>query len=146
MFLHFIFVDVQLLSCVQLFATVACQAPVFHYLPELLKFTSMESMINSVISSSAANFSFCLQSFSASESFPVSCLFTSRGQSVGIWTSATVLPVNVQGWFLLGLTGLISLQSKRLSQESLPAAQFESIDSLVLSPLYDPTFITVHDY
>ena len=55
------------------------------------------------LSSSAALFSFCFQSF------PVSQLFASGGQSIG--TSASVLSVNVQGWFPLGLTGLISLQS-----------------------------------
>ena len=64
------------------------------------------------ISFSATLFSFCLQSFPASESFPMSQLFPSGGQSIG--ASASVLPVNVQGWFPLGLTGLI-LQSKGLS-------------------------------
>ena len=64
------------------------------------------------ISFSATLFSFCLQSFPASESFPMSQLFASGGQSIG--DSASVLPMNVQGWFPLGLTGLI-LQSKGLS-------------------------------
>ena len=64
------------------------------------------------ISSSAALFFFCLQSFPASESFPVNQLFTSGGQSIGDLASASVLPMNIQGWFALGLTGLISLQSK----------------------------------
>ena len=67
-----------------------------------------------IISSSVALFVFCLQSFPGSWSFP-SQLFASGGQSVGVSASATVLPMNIQGWFLLGLTGLISLQSKRLS-------------------------------
>jgi len=65
------------------------------------------------ISSSVIPFS-CLQSFPASGSFPVSQLFTSGGQRIGASASASVLPVNIQGWFPLGLTGLISLQSKRL--------------------------------
>ena len=56
----------------------------------------------------------CLQSFPASGSFPVSRLFTSSGQSIG--ASASVLPMNIQGWFPLGLTGLISLKSKGLSR------------------------------
>ena len=64
---------------------------------------------------SAALFSSCLQSFPASRSFPVSWLFTSGGQSIGASASASVLPVNIQGWFPLGLSGLISLQSKGLS-------------------------------
>ena len=58
------------------------------------------------ISSSAAPFSFCFQSFSASGSFPVSQLFTLSDQNTG--ASASVLPMNIQGWFPLGLTGLIS--------------------------------------
>ena len=66
------------------------------------------------ISSSVVPFS-CLQSFPASVSFPMSWLFTSGGQNIGASASASVLPVNIQDWFPLGLTGLISLQSKRLS-------------------------------
>ena len=65
-------------------------------------------------SSSVVPFSFCLQSFPASGSFPMSQLFTSDGQSIGASASATVLPMNIQGWFLLGLTVLISLQFKGL--------------------------------
>ena len=65
------------------------------------------------ISSSVVPFS-CLQSFPASGSFPVSQLFTSGGQSIG--DSASVLPMNIQHCFPLGLTGVISLQSKGLSR------------------------------
>ena len=61
------------------------------------------------ISSSVTPFSSCLQSFPASRPFPMSQLFASGGQSIGAWTSASVLPMNIQGWFPLGLTGLISL-------------------------------------
>ena len=86
------------------------------------------------ISSSAALFSSCLQSFPAWGSFPVSWLFTSGGQSIGASAPASVLPVNIQDWFPLGLTSLISLLSKGLSQSS-PAPQFKSIDSLALSLL-----------
>ena len=64
------------------------------------------------ISSSVAPFSSCPQSFPASGSFPVCQLFASGDRSVG--ASASVLPMNIQGWFPLGLTGLISLQSKGL--------------------------------
>ena len=66
------------------------------------------------ISSSATTLSFCLQSFPASGSFPMSLLFPSGGQNIG--ASASVLPMNIQDWFPLGLTGLISLLSKRLSR------------------------------
>ena len=69
------------------------------------------------ISSSVIPFS-CLQSFPASGSFPMSQFFTSGGQSIGTSASASVLPMNIQGWFPLGLTGLISLLSKGLSRVS----------------------------
>ena len=65
------------------------------------------------ISSSVFVFSFCLQSFPASESFPMNCLFGSGDQNIG--ASASVLPMNIQGWFPLKLTILISLLSKGLS-------------------------------
>ena len=68
------------------------------------------------ISSSATFFSFCFQSFLASRSFPLSRLFLSGGQSIGASTLASVLSVNIQGWFPLGLTGLISLLSEGLSR------------------------------
>ena len=64
------------------------------------------------ISSSVVTFSSHLQSFPSSGSFQMSLLFASGGQNIG--TSASVLPMNIQGWFPLGLTGLISLQSKGL--------------------------------
>ena len=67
------------------------------------------------ISSSVIPFS-CLQSFPASGSFPMSWLFTSGGQSNGASASASVLPMNIQDSFPLGLPGLISWQSKRLSR------------------------------
>ena len=67
---------------------------------------------HTTISSSATPFSFCLLSFPASGSSPVSQLFTSGGQRIGASASASVLPVNIQSWFPLGLIGLISLLSK----------------------------------
>ena len=68
------------------------------------------------ISSSLVPVSSCLQSFLASGSFLMRQFFTSGGQSIGASTSVSVLPMNIQGWFLLGLTGLISLQSRGLSR------------------------------
>ena len=62
-----------------------------------------------------------LQSFPASGSFPTSQLFKSGCHSIGASASASVLPMNIQGWFPLGLTGLISLQSKGLSSTTLPS-------------------------
>ena len=68
------------------------------------------------ISSSVVSFSSCLQSFPASGSFPMSQLFASHGQRILVSASASVLPMNIQDWFPLGLTGWISLQSKGLSR------------------------------
>ena len=68
------------------------------------------------ISSSVVPFSSCLQSFPASGSFPMSQLLTSNDQSTGPSASASVLPMSIQGWFPLGLTGLITLQSKGFSR------------------------------
>ena len=67
------------------------------------------------ISSPAVPFSFCLQSFPASGSFLMSWLFPSGGQSIGASASASILPMNIQGWFPLRLIDLTSLQSKGLS-------------------------------
>ena len=68
------------------------------------------------ISSSVVPFSSSLQSFSASGSFPMSQLFASGGQSIGVSASASVFPMNIQDWSPLGWTGWISLQSKGLSR------------------------------
>ena len=68
------------------------------------------------ISSSVVPFSSCFQSFPASGSFPMSQFFTSGGQSIGVSASALVLPMNIQDWFPLGLTGWLSSQSERLSR------------------------------
>ena len=68
------------------------------------------------ISSFAALFSFCLKSFPAAGSFPISWLLTAGAQTIWASASASVLPMNIQGWFLLGLTGLMSFQSKGLSR------------------------------
>jgi len=68
------------------------------------------------ISFSVAHFSSCLQSFPASGSSSVSQFFSPGGQSIGASASASVLPMNIQGWFPLGWSGLISLQSQELSK------------------------------
>ena len=68
------------------------------------------------ISSSVVPFSSCPQSFPTSGSFPMSQLFTSGGQNIGVSASTSVLPVNTQDWSPLGWTGWISLQSKGLSR------------------------------
>ena len=75
------------------------------------------------ISSSVIPFSSCLQPSPALGSFPMSQFFTSGGQSIGVSASASVLPMNIQDWFPLGLTGLISFQSKGLSPGLLHCRQ-----------------------
>ena len=97
--------------------TLACQAPLSAIISwSLLKSMSTESVMLSNHSSPDVPFSSCLQSFPASGCFPVSQLFAWGGQSIGASASASVLPVNIQGRFPLGLTGLISFQPKGLSR------------------------------
>ena len=98
------------------------------------------------ILSSVGSLSSCTQSLPASGSFPMSQFFASGGQSIGASASASVLPMNIPDWFPLGLTGLILLERSRDFQESSPTPQFKSISSLVLSFLYSPTLICIHDY
>ena len=66
------------------------------------------------ISASVTPFSSCLQSFLTSGAFLMNLLFSSGGQTIGVSASASVLPMNIEGWFSLGWTGWISLQSKGL--------------------------------
>ena len=82
----------------------------------------------------------CVQSFPASGSFQMSQFFPSGGQSIGVSASASVLPMNIQASFPLGLTGWLSLQ------DFSPTPQFKSINSSVLSFLYSPTLTSIHDY
>ena len=118
MFILVSFVFVHSLSRVQLFWTpwtAARQASLSYTVSQsLLKFMSIVSVMPSNISSSVTLFSSCPLSFPASASFPMNSLLASGGQSIG--ASASVLPMNIQGWFPLGLTGLISLLSKGLSR------------------------------
>ena len=90
--------------------------PVLHYLHNLLKFMSIKSIMPSNHLSLCQPFLSCPQSFQTSGSFPMSWHFTSGGQSIGALASASVLPMNSQDWFSLGLTGLISSLSKGLSR------------------------------
>ena len=106
-------------SCPTLCDPMDCSTPDFpvhHQLPELTQ-THVHRVGGAIQQSHPlVPFSSCLQSFPASGSFPVSQFFTSGGQSIGASDSAWILPVNIQGWFPLGLTDLISLQSKGLSR------------------------------
>ena len=97
------------------------------------------------ISSSVIPFFSSLQSFPASGSFPMSRLFTSGGQSTGASVSASVLLMNIQDWFPLGLTGLISLQFKGLSRvfsnTTVQKHQFFSVQ-----PSYGPALTSIYDW
>ena len=95
------------------------------------------------ISSSVVLFFSYPQSFPASGCFPMSRFSASGGQSIGVSASTSVLPMNIQCWFPLGLTGLISLQSKGLSRifsrTIVRKHQFFSL-------LYGPTLTPIYDY
>ena len=93
------------------------------------------------ISSCVVPFS-CLRSFPGSESFPMSQFFASSGQNIG--ASASVLPMNFQDSFLLGLTGWISLQSKGLSRV-FSSVTIQKHNSSALSFLYSQTLTPIHD-
>ena len=135
-------------SCVWFFVTpwtAACQTSLsFTISSSLLKFMSLNLWCHPTISSSVILFSSCPQSFPASEFFPMSWLFASGGQNIRASASQSVLLVNIQGWFPLGLTGWWSCCS-RDSQESSPAPQFKSINSLAFSLLYGPALTSIHD-
>ena len=112
--------SVQSLSHVQLLAvpwTAACQASLsITNSWNLLKLMSIASVMPPNHLILCHPLLLHLQSFSASGSFPVSQFFASGSQSIGVSASASVLPMNIQDWFPLGLTGLISLQSKGFSR------------------------------
>ena len=96
--------------------TAAHRAPCPSPTPRACSHSSPSSQwYHPTISSSVIPFSSCLQSFSIPGCFPMSQFFTSGGQSIGVSALASVLPMNIQDWFPLGLIGLISFQSKGLS-------------------------------
>ena len=96
------------------------------------------------ISSSVVPFSSHVQSFPASGSFPMSQFFVSGGQNIGASASASVLPMNIWDWFPIGLTGLISLQTKGFSRVFCSTTVHKHQFS-VLSLLYGLTLISIHD-
>ena len=139
------FVAVKLLSHIWLFATceqqhyrLPCPSPSPRVCSDSCPFSQWRSL---TISSFAALFSFCLQSFQTSGS-PVSQFFTSGGQSIRASATTSVLPMSIQGWFPLGLTGFISLQSrgpsrvKRLSSTTIWNHQFFGAQSSLWSEAY----------
>ena len=139
------FVVVQLPSHARLFVTprtAGHQAPVPLAIPR--SSCPLHRWCHPVISSSDPLCSSCPLSFPAWRSFPLSQLFALGDQTTRASASASVLPVSIQGWFSLRLTGLISFL--RDSQESSPTPQFEGISVLVLCLLYCPALTTTRDH
>ena len=123
--------------------TAACQASLSFTISEsLCKLMSTELMMPS---NHLTPFSSCPQSFPVSGSFPMSQLFISGGQSIGISASTSVLPMNTQDSSPLGWV-VGSPFCPRDSQEPSPTPQFKSISSSALSFLYSPTLTSIHDH
>ena len=138
-----IIVVVQLLSHVWLFATpwtehtrLPCPSLISRNLLKLMSIELVMPFNHFILSHPLLP---CFHSFPASESFPISQLFTSGGQNIGASASASVLPVNIWDWSPLRWTGWISLQSKGLSsifcKTTVQKHQFFSIDSFI-SPVF----------
>ena len=104
-------------SCPTLWDPMGCSMPGFPVQPTPRAYSNscpLSRWYHPIISSTVVPFP-CFQSFPASGSFPMNQFFASGGQSIGVSVSASVFPLNIQDWFPLGWTGLISLQSKGLS-------------------------------
>ena len=147
------FNSVQSLSHVRLFVTpwiAACRPPCPSPTPGVYSNSCpLSQWCHPAISSSVVPFSSCPQTLPTSGSFPMSQLFTSGGQSIGVSVSASVLPTNTQDWSPLGWTGWISLQSKGLSRvfSNTTAQLFNSqFNFLPLSFLHSPTLTPIHDH
>ena len=118
--------------------------PVPYYLPEFAQVHVHFQWCHPTVSSSDALFSFFPQYFPALWTFPVSCLFSSDDQNTGASASTSVLPVNIQGWSPLWLSGLTSLLSKGLSGVFF-STTVEGISYLAFWLLYGPTLTMVWD-
>ena len=135
-------------SCMTLGDPMECSTsgfPVLHHLPEYVQ-THVYWVSGSIQTScSVVPFSFSLQSFPASDSFQMSQLFASGGQSIGASASASVLPMNIQDWSPLGPTDLISLQFKGLSRvfsnTTVPKHQFFSAQPFLWSTSHMCTWL-----
>ena len=147
---YVLYIVVQPLSCVWLFATPRTAAH-----QASLSFTISQSLpklmcIGLVMPSNHLILCHPLllppSIFPSIRVFSKSQFFASGGQTIGVSASASVLPMNIQGWFPLGLTGWISLLSKGLSSIFLSTTFQKSINSSVLSLLHGPTLTSIHDY
>ena len=144
---HFQFSSVTQ-SCLTLCDPMDCSTPGFsvHYqLPKPTQ-THVHHIGDAIqLSHPFVPFSSCLQSFPASGSFPMSRFFASGGHSIGDSASASVLPMYIQDWFPLGLTGWFSLQSKGLSRVfSNTTVQKHQFFGAQLS--LSPILTSIHDY
>ena len=132
--------------CLTLCNPMDCRMPGFlvhHQFPNwwCSNWCPLSQWCHSTISSSVIPFSFCLQSFPAS--FPMSWLFASGGQNIVISASTSVLPMNIQGWFPLGLTCLILLLKgfSRVFCTTVQRNQFFSAQSFLLSSSHICTWL-----
>ena len=132
-------------SCPTLGKPTYCRTPGLPVHHQLLEFTQTHvRWVSDAILSLVIPFFSCLQSFSASGAFPMSQFFTSGGQSIGASASASVLTMNIQDWFPLGLTGLISLLSKGLSRvfsNTIQKHQFFSAQLIFLLGIFQISYI-----
>ena len=141
---------VQSLSCVWLFATPGLQharLPCPSLSPRVCSDSFPLSWWCCLTISCSASLFFCLQSSPASGSLPMNRLFASSGQNIGASASVLVLPMNIEGWFALGLTALISLESEGLTRvfsSCLPYLK-EALPPSCWYPLWD-THITLYSF
>ena len=138
-----------MLNRVRLFVTpgtAACQVPLSSTTKVCSDSFPLGWWCHLTMSSSAAPFSFCLQSFPSLGSFPVNRLFALDGQSIGASASAPVIPMNILGVDFLQYWLVWSPCRSTDSQESFPAPLLKSISSLALSFLYGPTLTSIHGY
>ena len=121
-------------SCPTLCNPMNCSMPGFSVHHQLLELAQTHvHRVNDAIQPSHPLSAPSPPAFTASGSFPFSQFFTSGGQNIGVSASASVLPMNIQDWFPLGWTGLISC-SPRDSQEPSPTSQFKSINQALGFP------------
>ena len=137
-------------SCLTLYDPMDCSIlgfPVLHYLPKFVP--SHAHWVSETIQPSHPVLTSSPLALNLSQHqglFQCSRLFTSGDQNIGASASASVLPMNIQGWFPLGLTGFNLLAVQGTLKSFYPTPQLESIICLVLSHLYGPAVTSVYDY
>ena len=137
------------LNCVQFFDSMDCSMPgfpVLHYLPQFAQ--THIHWVSDAIQPSHPLLppSLLVLNLSQHRLFAKESVLCLRWPKYWSFSSSIILPMNIQGWFPLGLTRFLSPWGPRDSEESSPAPQFENINSLVISLLYSTTLTSVHDY